>query len=127
MQQLPPAVWRKGKAVKDFKKDMIDAELTKKDVQGHCKAIMNDSAEKRAEETKSMTDKRCVGTGEDDWVVVASSVRCEQRRHHDSMIFFELRTKQAKLFAELEQWSGSHPQARMSAGAECTGTGSNAT
>lgn len=44
--------------VKDLDKEMTEAELTEKDAQGDYEAMMKDSAEKRAEDSKSMTDKQ---------------------------------------------------------------------
>jgi chromosome segregation ATPase len=44
--------------IKDLDKEMTEAELTEKDAQGDYEAMMKDSAEKRAEDSKSMTDKQ---------------------------------------------------------------------
>jgi chromosome segregation ATPase len=44
--------------VKDLDKEMTEAELTEKDAQGDYEAMMKDSAEKRAEDSKAMTDKQ---------------------------------------------------------------------
>jgi len=43
--------------IADLDKEMTEAELTEKDAQGDYEAMMKDSAEKRAEDSKSMTDK----------------------------------------------------------------------
>jgi chromosome segregation ATPase len=44
--------------IKDLDKEMTEAELTEKDAQSDYEAMMKDSAEKRAEDSKSMTDKQ---------------------------------------------------------------------
>jgi len=44
--------------IKDLDKEMTEAELTEKDAQGDYEQMMKDSAEKRAEDSKSMTDKQ---------------------------------------------------------------------
>jgi chromosome segregation ATPase len=44
--------------IKDLDKEMTEAELTEKDAQGDYEAMMKDSAEKRAEDSKSITDKQ---------------------------------------------------------------------
>jgi chromosome segregation ATPase len=43
--------------IQDLDKEMTEAELTEKDAQSDYEAMMKDSAEKRAEDSKSMTDK----------------------------------------------------------------------
>merc|ERR1719424_1727409 len=43
--------------IADLDKEMTEAELTEKDAQGDYEAMMKESAEKRAEDSKSMTDK----------------------------------------------------------------------
>merc|ERR1719301_165611 len=44
--------------IKDLDKEMTEAELTEKDAQSDYEAMMKDSAEKRSEDSKSMTDKQ---------------------------------------------------------------------
>jgi len=44
--------------IKDLDKEMTEAEVTEKDAQADYEAMMKDSAEKRAEDSKSMTDKQ---------------------------------------------------------------------
>jgi chromosome segregation ATPase len=44
--------------IRDLDKEMTEAEVTEKDAQGDYEAMMKDSAEKRAEDSKSMTDKQ---------------------------------------------------------------------
>merc|ERR1719333_579587 len=43
--------------VKDLEKEMTEAEVTEKDAQADYETMMSDSAAKRAEDAKSLTDK----------------------------------------------------------------------
>merc|ERR1719379_1276350 len=43
--------------IKDLDKEMTEAEVTEKDAQADYEKMMKDSAEKRAEDSKTLTDK----------------------------------------------------------------------
>merc|ERR1712238_108270 len=44
--------------IKDLDKEMTEAEVTEKDAQGDYETFMQDSATKRAEDSKTLTDKQ---------------------------------------------------------------------